>query len=457
MPGKQYTDKQKAAYYKKKAAAGSVRRPAAKRSSAGSYFKRNYNKPYKYKGAGEAIGRTLGALGSTYAGFGPSIGSSIGGVAGRGAHSLIKTITGFGDYNVSKNSLVYNRDSIPEFTHANPRCTMITHREFIQDISGSVDFAKNEFRINPSIDTTFPWLAAVAQNYEQYVVQGMVFEFKTTSATAIGSTNTALGTVIMATQYNSLAAEFQTKQQMENYEFSMSSIPSASMLHPIECDPAQTQCGGIFNIANPSDGSGDRRLYDMGRFTIATVGMQAPAVIGELWVTYKICFLKPKLRASDEDALLLYQSVPSSIATGSPFGDVDGWLPAQADWDSNLIIPTTSADLTIRPGFVGILAINIHWDCTNAVTAAHTAQDVATTGCENVTALVFQQTQDQLVVYPDLVGGNGCMYQLLYVKCLGEPIMSIFLDNFLITGGGCNVVTIQAVSLPDSFIDYPFI
>ena len=86
---------------------------------------------------------------------------------------------------------------------------------------------------------------------------------------------------------------------MENYEFAQSSVPSSSVMHPIECDPSQTAGQGLFYVDNDGySSSADPRLYNVGKFNIATVGMQAAATIGELWVTYKICFLKPKLQGS---------------------------------------------------------------------------------------------------------------------------------------------------------------
>ncbi|QMW68668.1 capsid protein [Crucivirus-124] len=349
MP-RQYSDKEKAAYYKKKATM--VANPQRRYKS--KYPKKRYvKKRYDYPGAGYSIGSSLGGN------VGGPMGSIIGGAVGQGAQSLVKRITGFGDYKVSKNALVYNVDAIPEFSNDNERCTMICHREFISDIISSVSFNANTFRINPSIVTTFPWLASVARNWEQYVVQGMVFEFKTTSATAIGSTNTGLGTVIMATQYNSLAPEFSSKQQMENYEFSQSTIPSASILHPIECDPTQTQCGGIFNTYDPDYDVGDRRLYDIGRFTLATVGMQeANSVIGELWVTYKICLLKPRL-TSISDVYDFFTLDTGQMSPTYPIGDPVAAIPDSSNSGIFKVKGTIAAGqyLEIDAEFIGIMQV----------------------------------------------------------------------------------------------------
>jgi len=121
-----------------------------------------------------------------------------------------------------------------------------------------------------------------------------VYEFKSTSADALNSTNTALGAVIMSTEYDLAKSPFTTKMQMENYEFTSSCKPSCSMLHPIECDPAQTPIPTQY-VRNSNSTVYDKRLTDLGLFQIATYGMQAAAVIGELWVTYEIELLKPRV------------------------------------------------------------------------------------------------------------------------------------------------------------------
>jgi len=134
----------------------------------------NYRKPYKYPGLGRRVGGTLGALGGTMFGA-PGIGYDIGSAVGQGAHALVKTITGLGDYTVSENSLVYNRDAVPQFSTDNPRCTVVAHSEFIKDIRGSTTFSIDTFDINAGNAALFPWLSQIARNFEQVVWQGLVF------------------------------------------------------------------------------------------------------------------------------------------------------------------------------------------------------------------------------------------------------------------------------------------
>lgn len=213
------------------------------------------------------------------------------------AQKAIQTITGMGDYTVHENTLfsgAVSQSGPPTFARpTDPGCTRIVHREFFSDVvSPGAAFNINTFVINPTNVAMFPWLSLMAQNFEQYRFYGLVFEFKTTSATAVSSTNTALGSVILATQYNILEPPFASKVQMDSYDYAVSTNPSISCIHPIECAPKQ---GAMVNLYTFTSAAGDNRFSDLGNFSIATQGQQATSDIGELWVSYDIEFLKPRL------------------------------------------------------------------------------------------------------------------------------------------------------------------
>jgi hypothetical protein len=170
----------------------------------------------------------------------------------------------------------------------------IRHREYVQDLSTSVGFSNTTFEINPTNTQLFPWLSALAQNYEQYKILGMVVEIKSLSASALNSTNTALGSLSVATQYNALDAPFVNKQQVLNYQFATSCKPSESMVHPIECDPTQTPNQPLY-VRIGSQTEGDARLYSMGVINFVSVGAQAASVACEMWISYDILLIKPRL------------------------------------------------------------------------------------------------------------------------------------------------------------------
>jgi len=232
--------------------------------------------------------KTIGGL------VGGKVGGPIGALVGSSAGALISEITGFGDYTVNHNTIA-SGNSVPTFKLASDGVE-ICHREFIADIKGSNLFSLSRFAINPGLASIFPWLSQVAQNFEEYVMLGLVFEYRPTSSTAVfnSSPNGAMGVVVFATDYNVLAPAFQNKQQMESYEFSSSTVPYNAMMHPVECKPRSNPLDTLW-IRSGSTTLGDDRLYDLGQFEVGLEGMQAVYTIGELWVTYHVLLKKPRL------------------------------------------------------------------------------------------------------------------------------------------------------------------
>lgn len=213
---------------------------------------------------------------------------------GTGIGSAAASLLGGGDYTVTSNSI-----NLPTFKQ--DRSMRIKHREYIGDIQTSSTagvFSSYSYLINPGNALLFPWLSGISQCFQQYKIHGMVFVFNSTSSDALNSTNTALGTLVMATNYDPNEEDYTSKQEMENSFFSNSTRPSASALHPIECAPGQTTGGPVKLISHGDEATSDYPAYHWGNFQLATVGFQGTDVnIGELWVTYDIELFKPK--ASD--------------------------------------------------------------------------------------------------------------------------------------------------------------
>lgn len=243
------------------------------------------------------VGEMAGnALGSALAGpAGGGIGKFLGGKLGH----LIETVTGFGDYQVESNTILEGGMGVPQIVNSiNKGSTIVRHREFIGNVQSSIAFSVQSYLIQPGLASTFPWLAQMANSYEQYRLRGVLFEFVSTSSDALlsAATSTALGSVIMMTDYDVADAAPTSKRQMLNSEFACSTKPSLTAIHPIECArdlSAQDILYTRGSIAVPANF--DQRLYDFARFNIATEGMQVNGgVLGELWVTYEIELLKPQ-------------------------------------------------------------------------------------------------------------------------------------------------------------------
>lgn len=254
---------------------------------------------YSYANPGPwgRYGRQLGALAGRAVG-GP-IGAALGGEAGSLAH-YIGRIFGSGDYITNSDRVKYNvlvnESQVPQFG-SNPNEVHIRHREYIGDIfsSGTANaFSIANFAINPGQFGTFQWLSQVCgATFQQYRINGMIFEFRSMSSDALNNVNTALGSVIMATDYDSADVAFTNKSQMENTEFGVSCKPSVNMIHAIECARNQTSISEQYIRPGAVPAGADIRLYDLGRFSIATVGFQGTNVnCGELWVSYDVTLFK---------------------------------------------------------------------------------------------------------------------------------------------------------------------
>jgi len=240
----------------------------------------------------------LGVAGATYMGNPAlavpayNLGYSIG--------SRIKDITGFGAYTLRKNTIAGVVPSMGNSPRVEGGLT-VSHREFLGNVVTSAsagEFSIYSLTINPGNPQTWEWLAQMACNYEQWIPEGIGFIFKSTSSDALNSTNTALGSVIMATQYDLLSKPFTNKADMLSYEYTSSGLPSDTFIHFVECDPLQIPIS-VLDVTSPSASAGDPRFKNLGIFSIATDGFQGTnVVIGELWVTYQVTLLKPKLYSS---------------------------------------------------------------------------------------------------------------------------------------------------------------
>lgn len=239
--------------------------------------------------------------------IGAHLGSSIGSWAEKGLRSLFGT----GDYSaehkqaggfdVSENSIVkpLSSSAVPLLNSINLKDghIRVKHREFLGDlVTGTNIIQRYDYALNPSSDRTFPWLSTIAQNFEQWIPHGIVFELVSTCGNAVSSTNASLGTFSMATTYNFYSPPAVNKVELLNSYFATSGKTADNLMHAVECAPEEVQTR-IFNtydnVSTPS-AFGDQRFYFLGYTSIIASGSQASYTGCELWVTYDISLIKPR-------------------------------------------------------------------------------------------------------------------------------------------------------------------
>ena len=244
------------------------------------------------------------------------IGKEVGSFLGDFAEKSFRSMFGGGDYaanfDVQRNNIMSPNQPIVGGTSSlnrSPRevegAVNVRHREFIGDVSTGLSLlpATQLLLLEPTQSATFPWLSKLAVNFEQWVPHGIVFEYIPTSGNAVSSTNASLGSISMATQYDITAASFASKQQLLNHYFASSASPATAQTHPIECalderpTPVLYTAAGVGRrpLPNPQP---ELQLYFLGFTTILGVGSQSAYVGGELWVTYDISLLKPRVATS---------------------------------------------------------------------------------------------------------------------------------------------------------------
>lgn len=204
----------------------------------------------------------------------------------------LSKLIGSGDYygnDTRSNSLFGSKgDAYASFKTDGNRSIRIKHREFLQDIiSPGTTFNLESYPINPGLPFSFPYLANIAQNFEEYRVRGLVFEYVATATPY--STTSNMGSVVMSMEYNTANPDYTSKSQMENSEYAISAPPYKNMVYGVECDRNAQNMYYVRTNTSVLPGP----LTDLGNFFIATNSVQA-GTIGELWVTYDIEFMRPR-------------------------------------------------------------------------------------------------------------------------------------------------------------------
>lgn len=402
---------------------------------------------------GEAL-RTIGGFGGSVAG-GWLGNSSRGGEIGRGLGASLSKWMGAGDYKVSKNSVALG--GVMPSMHSNNMAIVVRHKEYIMDIvssSSASTFSAIALSLNPGLASSFPYLAQLAQNFQEYSIKGMVFEFKSTSADSIASsTNTTLGSVMIATQYNAADPQFTNKQQLLNEEYSNDSKPSEDFCHPIECARRENPFAVQYIRGSAVPAGQDVKMYDLGTTSVATTGFQGTNVVcGELWCSYEVELRKPAISSG----LNLYgryahYSSKSAASSTFPFGTggfnviVDTLQPS-ANYISTVLQPT---NISLPVGLQGSYFVMFTWG--NACTAIAFSTAFTYTGCS---ALVIGSNWQANNVYSAYSAGTFFATYVLFITIPDPTVGAVITSGTCTTLNGTPKTDIFVMQVPGSLAAY---
>lgn len=334
------------------------------------------------------------ALTSGGAYLGGATGVPGGALFGRELGSKLSRLIGSGDYetNVSVNDLIRPQGVRPSATFGEDlNLVRIRRREFIGDISTSAvagAFVNYSFPINAGYRTTFPFLSQLADNYEEYCFDGLVFEFVSSASPYIA--NTALGTVVAAMEYNSSMPPFSTKYTMENSALAVSTRLDHNLMYGVEC----AKGSNVQNCYYVRSGASTLPLTttDLGLFQLAiapAAGVTASSVVGELWVTYDVVLSRPILNASRS---AYYHANSINAVAASPFGV----SLKSSSYGGAISVTLTSTVLTITNAVVGDV-YSFYWLFAGGVGGVLVYPTLTLGGCAGFNG-INQNTQSSITI-----------------------------------------------------------
>lgn len=314
--------------------------------------------------------------------YGARAGRKIGRFLGQAGEGLVRkyaspllSFFGSGDYSVKYNSLI-DGGGVHSGKHVSittaGRETRVIFREYLGDVITGPNgvFTSQSYEINPGLPSTFPWLSGIAAQYEQWTPNGLIFEFRSTSSEYVAQQ--AMGSVIMATEYDSYDTVYSSKIEMLNSAYSSECKPSETMLHGIECAPNDNPNTIYYTRTDSNIGARDLTDMDIGRFTIATQGLAVATSVnvGSIYVHYDITFRKEQIYRSllKNQRWMRYQIPTSYIGTAGLFTDFNV-LPKAGNWTG---FTSDSLDTLIFPPDYQAGSFCVMWTMYNQAATAWT-------------------------------------------------------------------------------------
>lgn len=233
----------------------------------------------------------------------------------------------------------------------------VSHREFVQDVTGQTAFTALSFPINPGRDTLFTWLPDLASRYERYQFGRLRFLYEPRCSTATA------GSVILAVDYDPLDAAPSSKQDVYAYHHSAQSSPWDECV--LTVDPAiLVNRGTLFSRTGAAPSGSDLKTYDLGNLWLCVSGFAGAAVCGELFVEYEVTLKIPQVASNVQSGTLSGQTgIDATHQLGTNLTSLTGLLDVTVD----------ATTFTFNQNFYGSVAVNVTGTVVTALVHTGTA------------------------------------------------------------------------------------
>jgi len=184
-------------------------------------------------------------------------------------------------------------------------------------------FALTSHRLNPAVNSLFPWLGAFAGAFQEWELRGCLVQLRTESSDIAPAVT--LGMYGLAAEYNVTVPAPASKLEVENMENAGTSKISVDLIMPIECARSQTPITHLY-VGPVGPNPGDLRLYDHCKIYVFSQGVPREGVkIAELWITYEVAFFKPTITPllHNQESYSWYGRFEGSCMNDTPLGTPD--------------------------------------------------------------------------------------------------------------------------------------
>jgi len=332
---------------------------------------------------------------------------------------------------VSKTQTYINR--APSYRTTGRDSITVSHREFISKISSSAA-DQNSFiiqppiHLNPGLQDSFPWAAVTANNYESYIMTRFVVEFKPQRPTSTP------GQIAMFIDYDAADEPPSSELVFKN----SANATTTNVYNPLtlRSGASQLQKGIKMKYTRNSPKLGqDIKTFDFGNLYIATTGVGANQVIGDLYFNYSVMFFTPQLLDLSSQNLIPDEEIYTRLGTtNNPLGD--------ADFVGDQIITKTEAvgGSTLTFNRDGYYLLNLAAKCGTAL------QNYAFQGTVSYNLLVGLLAPTALSIYNTLriralagqnlrIAMNPANQELTYSSALVDEIPQAIYDHLVLDFG----------------------
>lgn len=221
---------------------------------------------------------------------------------------------------------------------------IIKKREYIQNIIPQDPFTPVKIEFNPGLNTMFPWLSGVAQNFEKYKVRKLHFIYETSQSTFVP------GMVMLAPEFNVSDSLPTSKAELLEYAFATRAPVWKNFRLSIDTE-AIMNFKDYYVRVNELSVQNDKKLYDPLYLIVATDAVSTDiSYAGELWIEYEIELLYPQRISLDVLRFNGYKYFIFSAPTNAAA------FANQAFMNGGLLLSVTSPNtMTFNESFTGTI------------------------------------------------------------------------------------------------------